>query len=213
MACRRLGRLVPTVPRSSCPILPQWEHETCLQVGRQPVVSLGWASNHAWYRLPILRCVPGPSGRAPASTMANGENSGPAPSRLVSRSHGAPHSGQLPRSEVPARIIGSISFGGNVAKWASGYGAVATLHTLRLLRVAVTARKALRPGMASVLPLNSPRFLDSRGRCWAADCPGRTWTETGLPSRPHSPARPAHSPAGSAIAAMSIEYRADFVSR
>jgi hypothetical protein len=34
------------------------------------------------------------------------------------RPHPAPHSGQQPRSDVPASTHGSTSFSGNVAKWA-----------------------------------------------------------------------------------------------
>ena len=38
--------------------------------------------------------------------------------RSTTRPHPAPHSGQQPRSDVPARMHGSTSFSGNVAKWA-----------------------------------------------------------------------------------------------
>src|SRR5690606_9896147 len=52
----------------------------------------------------------------------------------VTRFHGARHLGQAIWL-VPAKMHGSTSFSGNVAKWASGYGCVAMVHTLRLLRV------------------------------------------------------------------------------
>ena len=40
------------------------------------------------------------------------------PTIFITRSHGAPHISQA-RGEVPARIIGVIKRGLNVAKWAS----------------------------------------------------------------------------------------------
>src|SRR4030095_5992764 len=57
-------------------------------------------------------------------------------SRFICRAHGAPQVGQAPRSEVPARMHGSTSFSGKVAKWASGYGSVAIVQTERLFRPA-----------------------------------------------------------------------------
>lgn len=41
-------------------------------------------------------------------------------SRSVTRSHGLPQKGQQPSALVPARIHGSTSSGGKVAKWAPG---------------------------------------------------------------------------------------------
>src|SRR5271157_761339 len=56
--------------------------------------------------------------------------------RKVGRFHGAPHCGQQPLSLVPARMQGSTSFSGKVAKCASEKGCVAIVHTLLLLRPA-----------------------------------------------------------------------------
>lgn len=67
------------------------------------------------------------------------------PVRTISRTYGAPHFGQHPPDDVPARIIGSTSFGGNTAKCAPSNGVVATVHTSRLLRVARIALNASRP--------------------------------------------------------------------
>src|SRR6266567_4224460 len=55
------------------------------------------------------------------------------PVETVTRSHGAPHCSHALDDE-PARMHGSISFGGKVAKWAELYGAVGTVQTERLLR-------------------------------------------------------------------------------
>ncbi len=52
------------------------------------------------------------------------------------RTQGAPHTGQHPRSLVPAWIIGSTRAGGNVAKWAPAKGTVAMVQTDRRLRLA-----------------------------------------------------------------------------
>jgi len=49
-------------------------------------------------------------------------------------SQGLPHSTQHPFSDVPAIIHGNISAGGKVAKWASLYGFVGTVHTERLFQ-------------------------------------------------------------------------------
>ena len=64
--------------------------------------------------------------------------------RSTSRTHGAPHSGQHPRSDEPARMHRRASSSGNVAKCASGYGWVAISHTLRTLRPAGLTRHAGR---------------------------------------------------------------------
>src|SRR5574338_1330338 len=57
------------------------------------------------------------------------------PSRSTTRTHGVPHAGQQPFSEVPALMHGSTSAGGNVAKWAPLNGAVAMVQTERMLRL------------------------------------------------------------------------------
>src|SRR6266511_1642464 len=54
------------------------------------------------------------------------------------RRHGAPQVAQQPCADVPARTHGSTSLGGNVAKWASGYGCVAIVQTLRFMRTIET---------------------------------------------------------------------------
>src|SRR5690554_721397 len=57
--------------------------------------------------------------------------------RSVTRSYGAPHTAHTCAGH-PAKIIGSINACGNMAKWGSELGDVGTVHTERLLRVAVT---------------------------------------------------------------------------
>src|SRR4051812_41717241 len=52
--------------------------------------------------------------------------------RSTTRFHGARHAGQQPFSDEPALTIGSISRGGNVAKWAPGKANVGMVQTLRL---------------------------------------------------------------------------------
>src|SRR5262249_51723215 len=54
---------------------------------------------------------------------------------LTTRTQGSPHCGHTPLALVPARMHGSTSFGGNVAKCASANGAVAIVQTERLLRL------------------------------------------------------------------------------
>jgi hypothetical protein len=58
-----------------------------------------------------------------------------AASRSTTRRHGAPHTPQHFGGD-PARMHGSISLAGNVAKCAPAYGCVATVQTDRLLRPA-----------------------------------------------------------------------------
>src|SRR5882757_3622617 len=65
--------------------------------------------------------------------------------RSTIRSHGAPHLAQQPFALVPAMMQGLMRSGGYVAKCASGYGAVATVQTLRLLRFPVWIMPASPP--------------------------------------------------------------------
>jgi hypothetical protein len=71
--------------------------------------------------------------------------------RSTTRRHGAPHTPQHFGGD-PARMHGSISFGGNVAKCAPANGAVATVHTDRLFRL---ARRGAIPLNALPSPIES----------------------------------------------------------
>ena len=82
------------------------------------------------------------------------------PTRSTTRSHGAPHTPQA-RSELPASTHGSISFGGNTAKWAPGNGWVATVQTDRLLR-------PLRPSSVCSPRSNVPHPLVKSSPGWSS---------------------------------------------
>src|SRR5690606_19548348 len=75
---------------------------------------------------PVLSTLVGDLGSCAGSRLCT------TPVRSTTRFHGARQKGHA-CGDVPARMHGSTSFSGNVAKWASGNGCVAMVQTERLL--------------------------------------------------------------------------------
>src|SRR5262245_51720553 len=107
-----------------------------VQEGRQPVVVCS--------RMPGVQPLrASPAGKRPKGSPSHAF--GPAVELPLkgligplstSRTHGAKHLGQHPRSLVPARTQGSTRATGKVEKWASLKGLLATVQTERRLRPA-----------------------------------------------------------------------------
>lgn len=115
------------------------------------------------WALPSLRCNPLDVWRLPPMFGAPPVRSSPTLCsfdgfgvRSTTLSHGAPHSGQTPFADVPARMQGSMSLGGKTAKCAPGYGAVGIVQTERLLREVPTGRSAMYRWKSGLLRVPLP---------------------------------------------------------
>src|SRR5436190_21865048 len=91
-------------------------------------------------------------------------------SRSTTRSHGAPQAAQQPFADVPARMQGSTSFVGIVAKWVPAKLSGPNVQTDLRFRVGESVCKEVLP-MPFVLPFDLSNLLASCTPIVPGSCP------------------------------------------